>query len=143
MGRCPDDLDALALNWIIAGTDAHAKNYSVLLAAGQARLAPLYDVASALAYDDMYPPRLRSAMRIGGEYRIEAIVRRHWQRFCAANRLNENETLGRMPTLAERLPDCFTQAAKAKPVRALRSRLPGRLVDRIAERVKQCRQAFA
>ena len=40
--------DALIWNWLIAGTDAHAKNYSLLLAEDQVRLAPLYDVASAL-----------------------------------------------------------------------------------------------
>ena len=32
--------DALAFNWLIAGTDAHAKNYSLLLAGTQVRLAP-------------------------------------------------------------------------------------------------------
>jgi serine/threonine-protein kinase HipA len=32
-------LDALAWNWLIAGTDAHAKNYSLLLASGQVRRA--------------------------------------------------------------------------------------------------------
>lgn len=42
-------VDAIALNWLIAGTDAHAKNYSLLLgAAGKNRLAPLYDLASLL-----------------------------------------------------------------------------------------------
>jgi serine/threonine-protein kinase HipA len=41
--------DALVFNWLIAGTDAHAKNYSLLIGAGgRVRLAPLYDVASIL-----------------------------------------------------------------------------------------------
>jgi serine/threonine-protein kinase HipA len=81
-------------------------------------------------------------MRIGGEYRVEAITRRHWERFCAANGLDEAGTVARIAELAERLPDCFVQAAKAKPVRDLRSRLPGRLADRMAQRVAQCRQAL-
>ena len=39
----------LIFNWLIAGTDAHAKNFSLLIAPGpQIRLAPLYDLASAL-----------------------------------------------------------------------------------------------
>jgi hypothetical protein len=38
----------------------------------------LYDIASALAYDDMYAPRLRMAMKIGGEYGIEATSGRHF-----------------------------------------------------------------
>lgn len=37
--------DALALNWLIGGTDAHAKNYSFLYPRSIARLAPLHDVA--------------------------------------------------------------------------------------------------
>ena len=61
--------DALVWNWLIAGTDAHAKNYSVLLSAGQVRLAPLYDVASALPYgtDER---KLRLAMKLGDDYRL-------------------------------------------------------------------------
>jgi hypothetical protein len=31
--------DALIWNWVIGGTDAHAKNYSLLLAGDQVRLA--------------------------------------------------------------------------------------------------------
>ena len=63
--------DALIWNWLIAGTDAHAKNYSLLLAGAQVRLAPLYDVASALPYPDLHVRRLRFAMKIGGDYRVE------------------------------------------------------------------------
>jgi serine/threonine-protein kinase HipA len=54
--------DALAWNWLIAGTDAHAKNYSLLLAGGQVRLAPLYDIASALPYE--HERGLRFAMKL-------------------------------------------------------------------------------
>jgi serine/threonine-protein kinase HipA len=40
-------VDAVGFNWLIAGTDAHAKNYSLLIAGGpRVRLAPLYDLAS-------------------------------------------------------------------------------------------------
>lgn len=42
--------EALVFNWVIAGSDAHAKNYSILLTAETAALAPLYDVISALPY---------------------------------------------------------------------------------------------
>jgi len=136
-------VDALAFNWIIAGTDAHAKNYSLLLAGGQVRLAPLYDVASVLAYDDMYLPKLRMAMRIGGEYRIEAISGRHWRRFVEANRLDADETIARIDALVARTPDCFEQAAQAVTVRALGSKLPARLLERITARGVWCRQALA
>ena len=135
-------VDALAFNWIIAGTDAHAKNYSLLLSGRQVRLAPLYDVASALAYDDMYLPKLQMAMRIGGEYRIEGISNRHWRRFAETNRLDPEETITRIDTLAARAPDCFEQAAQDETVRALESKLPARLVERVRTRALWCRRAL-
>jgi serine/threonine-protein kinase HipA len=54
--------DALAFSWLTAGTDAHAKNYSVLHSAGgRVRLAPLYDLATALLHEGLDPERLRLA----------------------------------------------------------------------------------
>ena len=135
-------VDALAFNWLIAGTDAHAKNYSVLLTARQIRLAPLYDVASSLPYDDMYLPRLRLAMRIGTEYRIDAIRRRHWDAFADQNGLDPDRTKERIDDLARRLPAAFRAAADAGPVKALGSDLPGRLVAEIQEHVKRCHAAL-
>ncbi len=135
-------VDALAFNWIIAGTDAHAKNYSLLLAGRQVRLAPLYDVASALPYDGMYLPRLRMAMRVGGEDRVERVSGRHWRRFAEANRLDPDEILARVDSLAERTPDCFADAARNDEVRALRSAQPARLTERVAARAVRCRSAL-
>jgi serine/threonine-protein kinase HipA len=135
-------VDALALNWLIGGTDAHAKNYSVLLTPGQVRLAPLYDVASSLPYDDMYLPRLRLAMRIGSEYRVTAINRRHWDAFADQNGLDADRTKQRIDDLARRLPAAFGEAAATGPVRAIGSELPARLVGTIEEHVKRCRVAL-
>lgn len=136
-------VDALALNWLIAGTDAHAKNYSMLQAPGQIRLAPLYDVASSLPYDDMYLPRLRLAMRIGSEYRVDAITGRHWERFAERNGLNAERLKERIDELAGRLPGAFREAAAAEAVKALRSGLPERLVISVEEHTKRCRSALA
>jgi len=57
--------DALVFNWLIAGTDAHTKNYSFLFAGDQIRLAPLYDITSVLPYDhsDGYKVKLASGCR--------------------------------------------------------------------------------
>lgn len=84
-------IEALAFNWIIVGSDAHAKNYSIMLAqGGEVRLAPLYDVISVLPYDEYYPPRTKLAMKIGGEYRTGYIFHRHWERLA--------RTIGRKST---------------------------------------------
>ena len=86
----------------------------------------------------MYVPRLRMAMKIGGEYGVDATSGRHWRRFAQANRLDPDETIARIDDLAARTPDAFATAAKDKAVRALQSQLPARLADRIATRAAQC-----
>lgn len=133
---------ALAFNWIIAGTDAHAKNYSVLLEGSQVWLAPLYDLASALPYDDMYLPKLSMAMRIGGEYRLAAVSGRHWRRFAETNRLDPDAVVAQIDDLTARVTDAFAAAATDPTVRELGSDLPDRLAAAIAKRAVDCRQAL-
>jgi serine/threonine-protein kinase HipA len=143
----PDDVpafvDGLAFNWLIAGTDAHAKNYSILLDGGEPRLAPLYDVSSALPYDDMYLPRLRMAMKIGGEYSMEGLAGRHWRRFATTNDLDPGPLLARITDLAALLPGGLRAAAEAPEVRALGSDLPEKLVERVERRVALCADRLA
>lgn len=135
-------VDALAFNWIIGGTDAHAKNYSVLLRGGQVMLSPMYDVASALAYEEMYPPEMKMAMRIGGEYGLQKVCGRHWRRFASENGLDPDAVVDRIEALAAQVPDAISTAATADPVRRLGSDLPGRLVDRLAKRAAACRTSL-
>lgn len=135
--------DALAFNWIVAGTDAHAKNYSVLLAGRTVRLAPLYDIASALPYDDMYMPKLRLAMRVGGEYRIARLTGRHWRRLAPAIGVDADALVARIDALAARVPDALAAAGTTDPVLALSSPLPARLLDRVAVHASACRAALA
>lgn len=128
--------DALAWNWLIAGTDAHAKNYSLLLSAGQVRLAPLYDVASALPYG-VDEHKLRLAMKVGKSY---AVYPRHdyWPATAKALGLDPEALHARVRGLAEVAPDAFSEAASTPAVEALASDLPARLVDLIADRARRC-----
>lgn len=135
-------VDALAFNWLIGGTDAHAKNYSILLDGHRVRLAPLYDVSSVLPYDDMYLPKMRMAMRIGGEYRLEGIIGRHWRRLAAENGLDPDEIVARIDDLALRAPAAFAAVADDPAVRGLASDLPARLADRVRARASRCRRAL-
>jgi len=129
-------LDALAWNWLIAGTDAHAKNYSLLLAGGQVRLAPLYDVASALPYD-MHERSLRFAMKVGGDYRVVP-YNNTWPRAAVDLGLDTDRVLDRVRDLAARTPDAFADAASAGEVADLGRPLPLKLLDRISKRVQRC-----
>lgn len=102
-------VDALAYNWLVAATDGHAKNYSLLLSGHQVRLAPLYDVASALPHLD-HPRKARMAQKIGGEYRPSAIGRRHWDRLARSLGLGTEDVYTRIAALAQRLPDALADA---------------------------------
>lgn len=99
-------LDALAFNWLIAGTDAHAKNYSLLLGQnGVVRLAPLYDLASILPYPNVNLSKVKLAMKVGGEYRLRNIGLRHWQRLATELRLDDAKLIDRIRAMAQVMPD--------------------------------------
>jgi serine/threonine-protein kinase HipA len=139
--RAADDavwrlFEALAWNWLIAGTDAHAKNYSLLLAGADVRLAPLYDVASALPYGT-HERKLKFAMKIGGDYRVYP----HHNTWPAAAQdlgLDVVAALDRILALAQRAPEAFAEAAGCTDVAALDRPLPTRLVDLVTERIERC-----
>jgi serine/threonine-protein kinase HipA len=132
-------VDALAFNWLVAGTDAHAKNYSVLIAAGgQVRLAPLYDLASALPYPGLDTPRLRLAMKIGSKYRLAEIQARHWHALWKSLGIDEDAALSRMKAMAERLPAMVGDLGKGMRADGLDARVLAPLVKRLADRARAC-----
>lgn len=132
-------LDALTLNWLICGTDAHSKNYSILLAGRQVRLAPLYDVASALPYPDMPLQKMRLAMKFGGSYLVTSRTSDMWPRVGKEVGLPAGVVVDRVRTLMDRLPPALSEAARDPSVAAIASTMPGRLVDVVADRVAQAR----
>ncbi len=136
-------VDALALSWILVGTDAHAKNYSVLLSGGQVRLAPLYDVASWLPYDTSDGNKLRLPMKIGGQYDVACIGADQWRRLAHGVGLDPDTTIQRIRELAERTPDALADACRTDEVRALGSALPGRLLDAVSARARGCLKRLA
>lgn len=97
-------VDALILNWLIAGTDAHSKNFSLLIAgAGTVILAPLYDIASAFGLVDLARQEMKLAMKIE-YYRVERVLPRHWERWAGRAGLDPDRVVGRLFELAEALP---------------------------------------
>jgi serine/threonine-protein kinase HipA len=131
-------VDALAFNWLIGGTDAHAKNYAMLIGAeGRARLAPLYDIASILPYG-FDPQKIRSAMKIGGEYRFRDIGPRQWRRLATDLRLDEDRLTAHLGDLAHALPDVLTDVRRAAQAEGIDHPLVERLAGRLTERAKKC-----
>ena len=134
---------ALAFNWLIAGTDAHAKNYSLLHASGsQVRLAPLYDLASALPLPGVDLHRLRMAMRIGSEYRIRNIVRRHWEELAGELSLDADATVEQVLAMAAEMPARLAHVRD----RAIAEGLDPAVVEKLAEllfgHIARCQRAL-
>ncbi|HET6296288.1 MAG TPA: type II toxin-antitoxin system HipA family toxin [Kribbella sp.] len=129
-------LDALVWNWTIAGTDAHAKNYSLLLLKDQVSLAPFYDVASALPYD-IPEQKMRLAMKFGSGYRINPSSS-PWARLATDLQLPEEEVRARAARVISTAPDAFSTAASDPAVRDLESTLPSRLTDLVTQRSRRC-----
>lgn len=99
-------IDALIFNWLVGGTDAHAKNYSVLIGGdGLVRLAPLYDVASLLAYPKEDAQKAKLAMKVGGKYRLRDIGIREWEKFAREMRIDSDMLIDRVRAMASELPD--------------------------------------
>jgi serine/threonine-protein kinase HipA len=92
---------ATAFNWLIAGTDAHAKNYSLLLSQRQVGLAPLYDVASYAPYPKYDPERVRLAQSVGGEYRMAGIGLPQWREQAESLGVDSDVFAGALADLAE------------------------------------------
>jgi serine/threonine-protein kinase HipA len=129
-------LDALAWNWLIGGTDGHAKNYSLLLSGTQVRLAPLYDIASAFPYET-HERKLKLAMKVGGDDRVSP-ARNTWDKAARETGLDPAFVLARVRELTGRVADAFAEAATEPDVVALQRDLPRRLVDVITARAAHC-----
>ncbi|WP_435113409.1 HipA domain-containing protein [Nocardiopsis synnemataformans] len=101
--------DFLLVNLVAGAPDGHAKNISVLRAPGLTRVAPLYDLATGLAYDARKVDR-SVALSIGGE-RIASRIRRHQLRKAAETLgLDPELLIGRVAMLAEAFPKAFEES---------------------------------
>ena len=132
---------AQILNWIVGGTDGHAKNFSLLIGAGgRARLAPLYDVASALPYDFQLQ-KLKMAFKIGGKYR--EIHSRQWSRFADEASLPTAEVLELGRSMAESLPEFLRKIVDRTRAAGHDHPILKRMVDALSSRAERCASVLA
>lgn len=80
----------LIFNVICCNTDAHAKNYAMLISARSVTLAPIYDVMCA----EVWPNVTKNLSNtIAGKNRGKHLKGRHWQREALICGLNPAQTL--------------------------------------------------
>jgi serine/threonine-protein kinase HipA len=106
---------ALALNWVIAGTDAHSKNYSLLHGPGNfLRLAPAYDLASWLPYErDANSTKVKLAMKIGETYRLHQIDAPRWNQLAVELELPPDWVTACLQTLVQGVIDSLEPTRNA------------------------------
>lgn len=136
---------ALIFHWLTAGTDAHAKNYSLLIAdRSQVRLAPLYDLISSLPYpQQIQAEKARLAMKIGSEYKVRNIGKQHWESCAKALGLPAKEVFGLIEEMAARLPDAAERVAEAMEKDKIRHPVIGQLVIALKAHVAYCLENLA
>jgi len=132
---------AVAFNWLILGTDAHAKNYSLLLSGQQVRFAPLYDIASTLPYGD-HPRKLRLAQGIAGEYRPVYIDAHHWDRLAQAVRIDAEKLRHLISEMIDQIPDALSDAIRETKLVLDHNETVARLRSRTIEWLASCRTAM-
>jgi serine/threonine-protein kinase HipA len=135
--RCgPTDVEAFAraslFNYLIKGSDAHSRNYSILITPGDVRLAPLYDLNTTLGFGHAGEAN-QMAMGIGGEDRFAQVSRGNWRLFATSLRLSEDWVLHELATMAERLPDALATVCAGEDLSGLADATLRRLQDRAAE----------
>src|SRR3984893_3929668 len=91
-------LDMVVLNVLACNTDAHAKNYSIMIRGNGASLAPMYDVMCGEVWENVTK---NLAQTIAGESRGDYLTGRHWQQFARECGLNPKQVIDRVGALAK------------------------------------------
>lgn len=141
-------IEAVIFNFLVVGTDAHAKNYSMLLGpGGSARMAPLYDLVSILPHlgkDQLAIDfsKVKLAMRIARHYKVEAIYPRHWEEMAGEAGISAELVLALLRHHIATLGDFAVQTANEIDEGGLRHPVLARLAEMIAGRLKFLEKRF-
>lgn len=91
-------LDMVILNVLACNSDAHAKNYSIMVRAANAFLAPMYDIMCGEVWENVTKD---FAQKIAGISRGDHLKRAHWQQFARECGLNPRQVIDRVYVLAK------------------------------------------
>ena len=91
-------LDMVLLHVLACNSDAHAKNYSIIIRAGNVSLAPTYDVMCGEVWENVTK---NLAQKIGGISRGDHLNRTHWRQFARECGLNPKQVIDRIDAFAK------------------------------------------
>ena len=125
--------DAILFAWATVNRDAHARNYSMLIAPGSIRLSPLYDLGSALPFTRKKIGEVELAMRVGDDHTVyrsdaaDALLG-----FAARLRLPAAETLDAAEQVTATAPAAIRAAIESLP-----ESTPLETAEQLAHRVQR------
>jgi serine/threonine-protein kinase HipA len=108
-------LDMVVFNVIACNTDAHAKNYSIMIRGSGASLAPMYDVMCGEVWGNV---TRNFAQKIAGKSRGGDLGGRDWQQLARECGLNPRQVIDRVAALAK------SALAEAEPAAAQVAAMP-------------------
>ena len=91
-------LDMVVVNVLACNTDAHAKNYAIIIRGNGASIAPMYDLMCGEVWENVTK---NLAQKIAGKSRGDHLNGRGWQQFARECGLNPRQVLDRVGTLAK------------------------------------------
>jgi serine/threonine-protein kinase HipA len=136
-------MDSILFNFLIMGTDAHAKNYSLIYGrGGEFTLAPLYDLSSYLPHiTQRKDPRL--AMRIGKDYKDQSILKSNFVKLCKECKYPEEQLFSQAKLLMEAIQDEAPQLKAELSQQKLWNETLDKLSERLLQRVERAANLFA
>ena len=96
-------IQLMIFNYLIGNNDAHGKNFSILhYENGEIKFAPAYDILCSEVYPGLSN---KMAMKIGGHYKHNEILLRHFEKLAEENNINFTQLKKVIKNQCEILPD--------------------------------------
>ncbi len=137
-------LRGVAFNWIIAGSDAHPRNYSVVLSSrGGVALAPLYDVASGLLLRTRTRvDELPFAMTVAGRSTIGAIGWPEWAEQARILKLNQAQVVEEIAALVSNVVGSVDLLREPAHAQRIDERFISQYIKRLGNRAKALQESL-
>ncbi len=95
-------IQLMIFNYLIGNNDAHGKNFSILhYDNGEIKFAPAYDILCSQVYPELSN---KMAMKIGGHYKHDEILLRHFEKLANENDISFTQLKKVIKNQCENLP---------------------------------------
>ncbi|WP_312327418.1 hypothetical protein [Stenotrophomonas sp.] len=109
---------------------------------GEVRLAPLYDISSALPYPQLQKRKLKLAMKVGSHYRWWDITLNDWRATATAIRLDVDEALTVIASMCLHLPGVAEQQRDLMVSEGIDHSVLDQLLAEISSSCQRCLRQF-